>query len=55
MSSRVNEANGENLQDPPIKNPGYANGLQASIQGRMLLTYIGLSYINFLATRHTLL
>jgi len=26
MSSRVNEANGENLQDPPIKNPGYANG-----------------------------
>jgi len=26
MSSRVNEVNGENLQDPPIKNPGYANG-----------------------------
>jgi len=25
MSSRVNEVNGENLQDPPIKNPGYAN------------------------------
>ena len=27
MLSRVNEVNGENLQDPPIKNPGYANGL----------------------------
>ena len=27
MSSRVNEVNGENLQDPPIKNPGYANGM----------------------------
>ena len=29
MSFRVNEVNGENLQDPPpspIKNPGYANG-----------------------------
>jgi len=26
MSSRINEVNGENLQDPPIKNPGYANG-----------------------------
>jgi len=26
MTSRVNEVNGENLQDPPIKNPGYANG-----------------------------
>jgi len=27
MSSRVNEVNSENLQDPPpIKNPGYANG-----------------------------
>ena len=25
MSSRVNEVNGENFQDPPIKNPGYAN------------------------------
>ena len=26
MSSRVNEVNGENLQDPPpIKNPRYAN------------------------------
>jgi len=25
MSFRVNEVNGENLQDPPIKNPGYAN------------------------------
>jgi len=27
MPSRVNEVNGENLQDPapPIKNPGYAN------------------------------
>jgi len=25
MSSTVNEVNGENLQDPPIKNPGYAN------------------------------
>jgi len=25
MSSRVNEVNGENLQDHPIKNPGYAN------------------------------
>ena len=25
MSSRVNEVNGENLHDPPIKNPGYAN------------------------------
>ena len=25
MSSRVNEVSGENLQDPPIKNPGYAN------------------------------
>jgi len=25
MSSRVNEVNGENLQDPQIKNPGYAN------------------------------
>jgi len=28
MSSRVNEVNGENLQDPPIKNPGYANALR---------------------------
>ena len=28
MSSRVNEVNGENLQDPPIKNPGYVNGLR---------------------------
>jgi len=27
MSSTVNEVNGENLQDPPIKNPGYANGI----------------------------
>jgi len=26
MSSRVNEVSGEKLQDPPIKNPGYANG-----------------------------
>jgi len=26
QSSRVNEVNGENLQNPPIKNPGYANG-----------------------------
>jgi len=25
MSSRVNKVNDENLQDPPIKNPGYAN------------------------------
>jgi len=25
MSSRVNEVSGENLQDPAIKNPGYAN------------------------------
>ena len=25
MSSRVNEVNGENLQDPPISNPGCAN------------------------------
>ena len=25
MSSRVNEVDCENLQDPPIKNPGYAN------------------------------
>jgi len=25
MLSRVNEVDGENLQDPPIKNPGYAN------------------------------
>ena len=25
MSSRVNGVNAENLQDPPIKNPGYAN------------------------------
>jgi len=27
MSSRVNGVNAENLQDPPIKNPGYANAL----------------------------
>jgi len=26
MSSKVNEVNGENLQDPPIENPVYANG-----------------------------
>jgi len=26
MSSKVNKVNGENLQDPPIKNPGYTNG-----------------------------
>jgi len=25
MSSRVNGVNAENLQDPSIKNPGYAN------------------------------
>jgi len=31
MSSRVNEVNGENLQDPPpIKNAGYANGTTRS-------------------------
>ena len=27
MSSTVNEVNGENLQDPPIKNSGYASAL----------------------------
>jgi len=25
MSSRVNEVSGENLQELPVKNPGYAN------------------------------
>ena len=32
MSSRVNEVNGEYLQDPPIKNPGYANDRQGTAQ-----------------------
>jgi len=42
MSSRVNEANGENLQDPPIKNSGYANdklGLWPKIKAIVLLEH----------------
>jgi len=30
MSSRVNEVNDENLQDPPITNPGYANAIYST-------------------------
>jgi len=36
MSSRVNEVNGENLQDPPIKNPGYANGRMLLIRHQLV-------------------
>ena len=39
MSSSVNEVNGENLQDPPIKNPGYANERQHTSDSRLLLIY----------------
>ena len=39
ISSRVNEVNGENLQDPPIKNPGYANGPPTGAHRCVMLNY----------------